>query len=241
MGGGSWVGEPWHTILYDRYVHILYQMADEFDAKYRVQHAMVKVIFTDADYVGIFSFVQFVLRHPRCPFALDEEVKRVLKRARAAYTVLDRDTIFPIATPEEGKAIEKAFADLDAHELNGARAHLRAAGELINKGDFAGSVRESIHAVEAVARVLDPKASSGLAPALAALEKKGAIHGGLKAGFGSIYGYTSDAKGVRHSLVDEPKATVDQHDAVFMLGACASFTTYLIGKATDAGISLSKE
>lgn len=172
-------------------------------------------------------------------FSPDVHPRRTrLKQSRAAYTIVDHQTIFPIASEQEGAAIERAFADLAEHELNGARAHLRTAGELINRGDFAGSVRESIHAVEAVARILDPKASNSLPPALAALERKGAVHGGLKAGFNALYGYASDEKGLRHSLVFQAAPAVSQHDAVFMLGACASFITYLIGNATDAGISL---
>ena len=44
-----------------------------------------------------------------------------------------------------------------------------------------------------------------------------------------------DEKGIRHALT-EGKADVDMDDAVFMIGACASFVSYLVGKARAAGL-----
>ena len=57
----------------------------------------------------------------------------------------------------------------------------------------------------------------------------------LKAGFSKIYGYTSDKDGIRHALLGGD-ADVDVVDATFMLGACASFVTYLINKARRSGL-----
>ena len=66
-----------------------------------------------------------------------------------------------------------------------------------------------------------------LGPALSKLEADGHLHGGLKAAFSKLYGYTSDEEGIRHALVLNESAQVDEADALFMLGACASFVTYL--------------
>lgn len=107
----------------------------------------------------------------------------------------------------ERQTVVRAYADLSGTELHGARAHLRSAGSLLTEGKYGDSIRESMQAVEAVARTLDPSAAT-LAPALAKLEKKMAIHPALKWGFGKLYGYTSDEKGIRHPLLDEPVATV---------------------------------
>jgi hypothetical protein len=35
-----------------------------------------------------------------------------------------------------------------------------------------------------------------------------------------LYGYTSDQKGIRHPLLDDGTADVDEADAMFMIGAC---------------------
>ena len=48
-------------------------------------------------------------------------------------------------------------------------------------------------------------------------------------------GYTSDEDGIRHALLEEQEK-VDIADAVFMFGACTSFTAYLVNKARTAGL-----
>jgi hypothetical protein len=109
---------------------------------------------------------------------------------------------------------------------------LITAGSALRNSDWAGSIRESIHAVEAIALRLAPDAKNDLSKALAKLETKRHLHGGLKAAFASLYGYTSDEKGVRHALVFKDEAQVDEADALFMLGACASFVSYLLARST---------
>ncbi|MGH6929122.1 MAG: hypothetical protein ACREEV_12470, partial [Dongiaceae bacterium] len=184
-------------------------------------------------YIELFGFLQKVLRHDDSPYELAEDIDAALRQSLSAYVLVENDTFVPAVTEEEGAAVEQAFADLSSSELHGARAHLRKASDQINAGHYADSVRESIHAVESVARTLEPKAAKTLEPALAALEKKGVLHPALKQGFSKIYGYTSDEQGIRHALIDDAAADVDIHDAIFMLGACASFITYLIGNAQD--------
>jgi hypothetical protein len=62
------------------------------------------------------------------------------------------------------------------------------------------------------------------------------IHPALGKGFGSLYGFTSDEKGIRHALLDKPGAEVDETDALYMVGSCAAFVSYLINKARQAGL-----
>ena len=81
--------------------------------------------------------------------------------------------------------------------------------------------------MESVARQLDPKASNALSSALASLEKRASLHPALKSAFTKLYGYTSNEQGIRHALLDQDSANVGMDEAVFMLGACASFSSYL--------------
>ena len=96
--------------------------------------------------------------------------------------------------------------------------------------DYAKSVDCSISAVESQCRILlkDPKPTLG--KALKQLEDNGvAIHGSLKAGFDKLYGFTSDANGIRHAGL-EP-SDIDADLAKFMLVACSAFVNYLRSKA----------
>ena len=144
-------------------------------------------------------------------------------RQRAAEAAI---AVSPTA-PQEGRAVHESLQVLRDAGLNESAAHLRYASDCINAGDWSGSVRESIHAVESVARQLDPEAATTLAPALKSLERHAALHPAIKDAFSKLYGYTSDQQGIRHALLDRTDARVGQDEAVFMLGACASFASYL--------------
>ena len=179
----------------------------------------------------VFDLLLEIVRHPHCPPEFTKSVGRVFEKCRLAY-VLQVDpppTIYLAATPEEGEVILRATTTLSKAGLEGAVRHLRQASDCINQGDYSGAVRESIHAVESTARYFDPTAKT-LNPALKALEGGGTLHPALKGAFSKLYGYTSDEQGIRHALIDNPQANVGQDEAVFMLGACASFSSYLARK-----------
>ncbi|WSG97264.1 hypothetical protein U8P76_10995 [Rhizobium johnstonii] len=153
-------------------------------------------------------------------------VENVLVRERAAYRVV-QDSIVPMASPEEGKAIVKAIESLSNAGLEGARSHITKASTHLTAGNFADSVRESIHAVEAVAFTKTGQ-TGGFAAALKALNKSEPMHEAFRIALEKLYGYTSNEQGVRHSLLDRGDANVTERDALFMLGVCASFVTYLL-------------
>jgi hypothetical protein len=85
-----------------------------------------------------------------------------------------------------------------------------------------------------VVRTLEPRGD--FAKALSRLDAKVKIHGAMKAGFGNLYGFSSDESGIRHPLLELPAANVDETDALFMIGACAAFVSYLINKSRAAGL-----
>jgi hypothetical protein len=239
MGGYPWLDHEWFSILQANHIFRNHGMIDDLQNNAKDRILEVKKIFSKGEYHQIFGFLQFIMRFQTVPYRFSDRINAALEMGRAAYCVLDRDTIIPISSEAERATLESAFSDLSASEFHGARSHLRAAGSELTAGNYAPSIRESIHAVESVARTLAPNGM--LKDALTALEKSTAIHPALKNGFTSIYGYTNDQKGIRHPLVDDAKAKVDEADALFMIGACASFTSYLIHKAKLAGTLPSKQ
>jgi hypothetical protein len=234
---GAYIADPWKQILEDRHVYRLHRPVDEFTNELGDVTNGLKPVFMAGDYTAVLGILQDVIRHPTCPHQFADRVEGVLKFARAAYRVLDR-TIVPIGSDAERETLERAFADLASSEFHGARKHLRSAAEQLTAGHNADSIRESIHAVESVVRVLEPKGD--FARALARLDAKVNIHGAMRAGFGSLYGFTSNEKGIRHPLLEVPAANVDETDALFMIGACAAFVSYLINKARAAGLLAGK-
>ncbi len=233
---GRLLGSSWSDILYDYHTSPPSQPADEFSPYWNDHCIKTKSLFLNGDYNRVFDFLQFVLRHASVPTKFFRSVAVVLEKRMCAYTVVeDGANIVPIALPEQRESIQEAFRVLKSGPFEGARSHLRKSAECINNGALAESVRESIHAVESVARCLDAGAATSLKPALDALAQKVDLHGAFKKGIENFYGYTNDEDGIRHALLEE-RANVDTEEAVFMFGACTSFAAYLVNKARKAGL-----
>ncbi|AZO54904.1 hypothetical protein EJ077_16705 [Mesorhizobium sp. M8A.F.Ca.ET.057.01.1.1] len=225
----------WRKILFDRYVYVLHRPADDFDNDWEINKRELKHIIWNGDYVEFFDFLQYVLRHAERPYLFADNLERILRVSQAAYILVDGKTFVPKQTKEEAETFVAALNAAESAGLKGPRQHLLDAAGACSTGHFADSVRNSIHAVESVAVQLAP-GTKELGPALKKLDEAGAIHGAMKAGFASLYGFASDEQGIRHSLLDKDAATVDEADAMFMLGACAAFVSYLINKGRAAGL-----
>ena len=224
-----WIAAPWDEILRAKHVHFDRGRLDEWGPRFPSVRDNLRRGIEELPFNTVFDLIQFVLRHPRCPRGFVKQMKTTFAECRLAYTidVAPPPTIIPAVTPEEGTAVVESLGELREAGLDASAEHLRDASGNINVGDWAGAVRESIHAVESVARWLDPEASSTLGPALKSLERHRALHPALREAFIKLYGYTSDEQGIRHPLLDRTDAQVGQDEAVFMLGACASFASYL--------------
>jgi hypothetical protein len=225
--------DEWRRVAMDLHVLFFEQPADKFDYGAYENQKRLNVFIQRANIGGLFDLVEFLVRQRGCSAELKRDLAGAFVTARAAYRVFDNKYIAAIGTEEQAAAFERAIADAEAKNATAARKQLIAAGVALRNSDWAGSLRESIHAVEAMAVRLAPGTDT-LGAALKVLEQRGHLHGGLKAAFGSLYGYSSDEEGVRHALVFGDEAQVDEADALFMLGACASFVSYLLARGTFA-------
>jgi hypothetical protein len=229
-----WLSEPWNIMLENWWVLGQHKFIDDFTTKVEPWSSQLSELFKSGSYIQIFDFVQFIIRQRHCPQRFEDQLNNALEKARAAYRI-EYHTVIPVVTPEEGEAISRAFADLASAEYGGSRAHLRKAGELLTSGLWADSVRESVHAVESIV-VSSSGTAKTLQDALNVIEKRAHINSNLKRAMKALYEYSSDERGVRHSMVFAD-ADVDEADALYMFGACASFLTYLIRKYRVAMIA----
>ena len=185
----------------------------------------------------VFDFLQMVMRHPDCPSVFIDGVKEVFERCQLAYYVDTGEppTIIPSATSQEGESIANATRALDDNGFDEQANALRRAGELINQRDWAGSIRESVGALEAAARSLAPSRPKEVSHALSELREVLSIHPALTAAMGNLYGYASNEQGLRHGRVDDSSSSVvGQDEAVLMLGMCASAAGYLLNKSRSS-------
>jgi hypothetical protein len=223
--------DEWRRVAMDLHVLFFKEPADEFDYGAYENKERLKDFIDRANIGRLFDLIEFFVRHHGCSDEMKRELADAFVTARAAYRVFDNKYIAAIGTEEQGAAFECAVSEAEAKNATAVRKQLIAAGLALRDGHWADSVRESIHAVEAMAVRLAPGTET-LGAALKVLEQGGHLHGSLKAAFGSLYGYSSDEEGVRHALVFGNEAQVDEADALFMLGACASFVSYLLARGT---------
>ena len=223
--------DKWRRVATDLHVLFFKQPADKFDYDVYASKTRIKEFIGRANIGELFNLIEFFVRHRGSSGELKRELADAFVTTRSAYRVFDNNHIAAIGTEEQAAAFERAIADAEGKNAAAARKQLIAAGVALRNSDWAGSVRESIHAVEAMAVGLAPGTNT-LGVALKVLEQHGHLHGSLKAAFGSLYGYSSDEEGVRHALVFADEAQVDEADALFMLGACASFVSYLLTRST---------
>lgn len=233
--GYNFLGNDWQHILRGHFVEIMHEKSHEFRSYINEHQQQVSEFIFSASYNSVFDFLEYVLQHPRCPGDLAGKIAQCFEKGRAAYRLIDHTIILPIGNEVEAETIETSISNATKAGVSGAKSHLVSAIEEARRGDWAGSVRESISAVESVAIVLAPDTRT-LGAALGELEKRGHLHGALKSAFSKLYGFTSDENGVRHALVLQDKAKVDEADALFMLGACASFVSYLVAKGRQIGV-----
>jgi len=88
--------------------------------------------------------------------------------------------------------------------------------------------------VESISKVISGDRKAKLGKALKKIKTKIGLHTALEEGFLKLYGWTSDADGIRHALMDE--SNCDSEEAKYMLVSCSAFTNYLIMKGQKAGI-----
>ncbi len=226
---GRYIDSEWAEIIRDIFVFHELKMVDDFDDDYGIVTSWLKSSLLNSTYGGFYGLIQYLLRHRFVSDQFRDAIKSALERARSPYRVVHGDTLVPIGTQQEAETIERAVQTAVEEGHSGSASHIKKAAQLISEGKWADSVRESVHAVESIARVLKPGTHS-LGPALNQLQTTGELHDALKKGMSAMYGYSSDENGIRHALLDEGDAAVDETDAIFMLGACAAFVSYVLGK-----------
>jgi hypothetical protein len=166
---GRYLTEPWSGILKGVHVYHEHRLVDEFSDNFEKAVAHVKRVFEKGSYSEIYGWLQFVIRTYN-NHNFRDRISQILQYTRSPYRIFDKDVICPIGSDAEAKTASKAFRDLADAQLTGAREHLRNAAAELTQGHFADSVRESIHAVESVARCLEP--TGDLSGALARLETR---------------------------------------------------------------------
>lgn len=204
-----------------------------------VSHANneIREYFFEEEWVKPYDVLEFILNAlPKNRIGFDPfaAANRILEEYLSGYRFVHKQLV-PITDDSHINAIEKALET----SLTGVRAHLAKSLTLLgdrDNPDPANSIKEAISAVESLcASIIGRRATLG--EALKRLEEAGVkLHPALKDSWVKLYGYTSDAQGIRHSGQLESTATADE--ALYFLVSSSAFIGLLTTMATGAGIDL---
>jgi hypothetical protein len=217
--------------LYKLPVDTIPQSAYSNYRSYSKSSNFVRNNFYKLSWFDIYNFLEFVAQNimdVSLKSQFIEGCNEALQQEMAGYRFVG-DEITQITSDEEIAEIEQA---IDEANTNAVSSHLRRALELLSDNtepDYRNSIKESISSVEALCKKLTGEATLG--QALKRLDADGTIqtHPALNGAFRQLYGYTSDASGIRHALLEED--SLDFEDAKFMLVSCSAFVNYLQAKA----------
>ena len=184
--------------------------------------------FFEAKWNEVYDFIEFISTHGPEERNNDfiAHCNKFLEIESSGYRFVD-GKIVEISSSEEIREIETAVENSTPYY--GVKKHLKEAVSLLadrKDPNYRNSIKESVSAIEALCKEISGKEKATFGTAIKILEKKDFIHPALKDAFSSLYGYTSDADGIRHALMEETNLT--SADARFMLISCSAFINYVI-------------
>jgi len=163
-----------------------------------------------------------------------KECNKILEMELSGYRFVDKK-IIKITSELEIDEIENVlnntskFSNINQHIKQGI--HLLANRK---KPDYRNSIKESISAVEALCKIITKEDNATLGKALKIVGEKLDLHPALVKSFSNLYGYTSSADGIRHSLLEG--SSLNFEDAKYFLVSCSAFINYLITKSSRLNI-----
>ncbi len=179
---------------------------------------------TEFDWYEVYDFIEFVAKNSAKSKA--EEFRNycnsIFERELSAYRFVG-ERITPITSETEIEEVELALES--SKPFQPVYEHLQSALDLLSdrkNPDYRNSIKESISAIEAVTKITTGEKKGTLGRILKKLD----LHPDLETAFRKLYGYTSDADGIRHALMEKPNLSFEE--AKFMLVICSAFFNYVI-------------
>jgi len=188
----------------------------------------IKDKFFSIEWYEVYDFIEFVIFKAKdSNFREDfcKKLNKIFKEEKVPCQIIN-NLVTPLVSEIEAKEVELALNVADLYQP--VRNHLEKALKHYSKrpqADYLNSIKESISALESLARIIleDPKATLG------DLTKKLSVRSAFQQGISKLYGWTSDEGGIRHSETKE-KISSGEEEARLMLVLSSAFVNYIISK-----------
>ena len=184
----------------------------------------IKEKFYKFEWNKVYDFLEFLLsidNYQKANFI--NILNLVFIDERVQYKIID-GMITPLISGVEAEEVERAVES----KYSIVSSHIKRALELYHKrptADYRNSIKESISAIEALARIVLNKPNA----TLGALVEQLKIHSAFKEAIKKLYGWTSDEGGIRHAE-NGKELKVDEKEARYMLVQCSALVNYIISK-----------
>lgn len=185
-----------------------------------------KQLLNESDIWHVYDFIEFLISCDQNHSKNDsiDKFNDIFELEKSAYRLDENGKL--IAITDEIELKELSQADQLSMPYIAVNKHLKSAKNFFSNRespDYDKTVIESIHAIEAVCRVITKNKNAVLSDAL----KNMNLHPALQASLTKLYGFSSDT--VRHAKKPD-EAPIDENDARFILITSHSIVNYLISK-----------
>src|SRR6185437_11470684 len=222
-----------HRIAISLWADFFILPVDQFSSATFTVLDTIRKKYAQLRWYEVYNLIEFFMNSGLFSVPLKEIFKsscnRIIAREMSAYRIVGLE-IARLTSDEEITTIEEALSQTGL--LQPVQIHIETALRMISdraNPDYRNSIKESISAVESMCCIVTGASKATLTSALSKLEGQGVeLHGALKEAFTKLYAYTSDADGIRHKLLEDPK--LDFEDAKFMLVTCSAFVNYIKAK-----------
>lgn len=232
FNSSSILGSNLEGLFLNIYMNLFHKPTDEIPQLFRSGIQRLKEYFMTCEWYEVYDFIEITLEnYPNIPCKSEffsKSINNILEKHLSAYR-LSNGNILEITSEQEIQSIEQALENTTPY--SGVQLHLNQALKLMSdrqNPDYRNSIKESISAVESICKTITGESSGSLGQVLKLLETQCGLHPALKSSLSSLYGYTSDADGIRHAMMEESNLTF--MDAKFMLVSCTNFINYLVNK-----------
>lgn len=226
------------TIQYQNDYKFFMQLYDEFfkisqkpsTYLYKTEEKLYGYFFQILWY-EIYDFIEYtseIYHYKQTNLDFRKAVNQVLEDEMSAYRFVG-DYIAPIIDEVEILSVEEALKC----QHSAAKRHLSNALELLSdkeNHDYQNSIKESITAVESVAKIITGK-ETDLASCLKNMNID--LNKQFKTSMTNLYGWTCKEDGIRHGHTGEELKTSFE-EAKYMLVSCSAFINYLIAKNKES-------
>lgn len=166
-------------------------------------------IFVNEDIFFFYDFIEFVVRRgAHSKEILIHEFNRIFEEEKSAYKLDISGSLIQITDDIELEEIDLAIAS--ASEYKSVQEHLEKARGFFSSRenpDYKKSIEESVHAIEAMAKIVVKDKNAILSDAL---KKINDLHPALNQSLQKLYAFAGDASGIRHSN-KEPVDSEKEH------------------------------